>query len=50
MSLGEADPLIREFLKFDSSSKSFKPIPTKAVSSTIDAVILEPPKSKNLPL
>lgn len=44
------DVLIKEFLKFETSSKSFKAIPVRAISNTTDAIILEPPKAKNLPL
>lgn len=48
--LSENDSVIKEFLKFETSSKSFKAIPVKTISNTTDAIILEPPKAKNLPL
>lgn len=37
---GSADA-IQEFLKFETSSKSFKTLPVTAFSSSVDAVILE---------
>jgi hypothetical protein len=37
----EADGGIREFLKFETSSKSFKNLPVKSVTSTVDGIILE---------
>eukprot|EP01040_Poterioochromonas_malhamensis_P004488 gene4488-4811_t len=48
--IADNDVLIKEFLKFETSSKSFKAIPVRAISNTTDAIILEPPKAKNLPL
>lgn len=35
---------MKEFLKFDSSSKTFKPLPVKALTSTVDGIIFEPAK------
>jgi hypothetical protein len=48
--LTDSDTQIKEFLKFETSSKSFKGIPTKSISSTIDGIILEPAKVKNIAL
>jgi hypothetical protein len=32
---------VEEYLKFDSSSKSFKNLPVRSLSSAVDAVILD---------
>jgi hypothetical protein len=34
--------VVKEFMKFETSSKSFKSLPVKALTSTVDAVIIEP--------
>ena len=47
--LSEDDRLIKEFLKFETSSKAFKDLPVRSVSSTVDAIVLEPMKTR-LPL
>lgn len=47
---GEVSDLAKEFLKFETSSKSFKALPVKSLTSTVDAIILEPPKSRNIPV
>jgi hypothetical protein len=36
---------IQEYLKFETSSKSFKNLPVKNLTSTVDAIILEFPKA-----
>jgi hypothetical protein len=38
---------ILEFLKFESSTKSFKSLPVKIISSTVDAIILNNLMRKN---
>eukprot|EP01031_Cornospumella_fuschlensis_P030789 gene30789-37197_t len=38
---------IKEFLKFETSSKAFKPLPVKTLSSTVDGVVLEPATQKS---
>lgn len=47
---GEVADLAKEFLKFETSSKSFKSLPVKSLTSTVDAIILEPPKARGPPL
>jgi hypothetical protein len=47
---GEVSDLAKEFLKFETSSKSFKALPVKSLTSTVDAIILEPPKPRNIPV
>ncbi|RYG62223.1 hypothetical protein EON64_18080, partial [archaeon] len=37
---------VKEFLKFETSSKAFKPLPVKALTSTVDGVVLEPATQK----
>lgn len=47
---GEVSELAKEFLKFETSSKSFKTLPVKSLTSTVDAIILNPPKARNVPV
>ncbi len=44
--LTENDPQIKEYMKFETSSKAFRDLPVRTISSTVDAIILEPPKQK----
>jgi calmodulin-regulated spectrin-associated protein len=42
------EQLIEEYLKYETSSRSFKPLPTKSLTATTDAVALDPAKLKKL--
>jgi len=42
----DTDTTIREYLKFETSSKSFKTLPVKSISSTVDGIVLESPKAR----
>lgn len=37
--------LVKEYLKFETSSKSLKTLPVKSLTSTVDGIILEPPRA-----
>ena len=41
-----ADSAVAEYLKFESSSKSFKNLPVKSFSSAVDGVIIDASKRK----
>ena len=41
-----ADATVSEYLKFESSSKSFKNLPVKSFSSAVDGVIIDSTKRK----
>ena len=34
--------LVSEFLKYETSSKAFKSLPVKSISSAVDAIVLNP--------
>ena len=36
------EPLVKRFLKYDSSGRSFAPLPSKSFTFTTDAVVLAP--------
>ena len=40
------DSTVSEYLKFESSSKSFKNLPVKSFSSAVDGVIIDATKRK----
>jgi hypothetical protein len=42
------EQLIEQYLKYESSSRSFKPLPTKSLTATTDAVSIDPAKLKKL--
>eukprot|EP01039_Chlorochromonas_danica_P002764 gene2764-3017_t len=42
LQLGEGGTNVKSFLKFETSSKAFKPLPVKTLSATVDAIVLEP--------
>ena len=41
-------PVVKEFMKFETSSKAFRGLPVRTVSSTVDAIVLQAPKSRPL--
>jgi hypothetical protein len=43
-----SEALIEEYYKYETSSKSFRKLPTRSLTSTTDAVAIDPSKVKKI--